>query len=427
MSLEQLRRLATTLPFRCIVAVLLLYVHIRAFEKLSKDRFGWDFSLPEPPPHFIDEARDTIAVDWDRLIVSRWDSQHYLELAIRGYAPCKKSELGPEEFPDDNPRCQMNFFPTYGWFGRYVAETTGWALDYSLLAVSLVASFWFLMMLTSRVVTGPLGVGTTYLVVLLVNVFTSGFMLVTIHTEPLFLAFAMGTYYCFARRWLWASALCAAALSALRVTGVAGGMALGVGMLVLCLYEKPKWPVWLLRAFYTVLSVGGILGLMAFYWHRFGDPLIYLHAHGRQYHHQADISKIFWPDTRLLMQSIWAEPHDGVWLAAGLFWFALGHRKGLERFDVPSQAFWYAFYAAVVGISMVGSSEYGYGGLARYLICVPPLFFAMAAFMKRRPIVLAIWLYISIAHYWSGSMCFYVSQHAPDRFAKCGFARAFVE
>jgi hypothetical protein len=427
--LDDIRRLATTLPFRCIVCVLALSLHVLAIEKLSKDRFGYDFGRPFfPPPQFIDAAHDSVPFGWDRLIVSRWDSQHYMELALRGYEPCKtKDELLPGQFPDDDKRCQMNFFPTYGWIGRWVAAKLSWAIDWSLLAVSMVASFGFLMLLTSRVITQALGVGTTYLAFLLVNTFTSGFMLVTVHTEPLFLLLAMGTFYCFARRWLFPAALLAGALSAVRVTGVAGGLAYATGLALLTLYERPRWPVWILRAFYVVVSGWGLLALMAFYQHKFGDALIYMHAHGRQYHHEASLSKILWPDTRLLMQSLWAEPHDGVWLGAGLFWFALGHRKGLERFDVPAQAFWYTFFAGVVGISMLGSSEYGYGGLARYLLCVPPLFFAMAGIMRRRPIVLAIWLYVSIAHYWSGSMCFYVSQNAPDRFAKCGFARSFVE
>ena len=70
----------------------------------------------------------------------------------------------------------------------------------------------------------------------------------------------------------------------------------------------------------------------------FGDPLIYAHSHEMTFHHKAEISKIFFPDGRLLMQSIWAEPHDGLILAAGLLWFGLGHRKGLSRFATDARA-----------------------------------------------------------------------------------------
>ena len=423
-----MRWLATTLPFRFLVAVLILYLHLLAIARLSKERFELEFSAPDaPPPTFVDVVRDLKPIAWDRLVVSRWDSQHYIELALRSYDQCKQpGELKSDEFPDDDKRCQLNFFPTYGWISRFVANHTGWAIDWSMLAVSMLSSVVFLMLMTSAPITDAVGVGGAYLALLLVNTFTSGFMLVTLHTEPLVLALVMGTFYCFVRRWLWAAALLAGAMSAVRITGLAGGVALGAGLFFLTLQERPRWYVWLWRGFYVLVSGWGIAALMAYYHHRFGDALIYLHAHGRQYHHEASIAKILSPDTRLLMQSIWAEPNDGIWLAGGLLWFALGHREGLQRFDVAAQAFWYALFFATVGVSMVGSSEYGYGGLARYLICVPALFFAMSKFLERRPLVLALWLYMSLAHYWGGSMCFYVANQRPDRFEKCGFARHFT-
>jgi hypothetical protein len=165
---------------------------------------------------------------------------------------------------------------------------------------------------------------------------------------------------------------------------------------------------------------------MAYYHHRFGDALIYAHAHSREYHHGVGIESILKPDSRVLMKSLWSEPYDGVILAACLLWFALGHRKGLEKFGVAEQAFWYALFAAVIGVSMLGSADVGYLGVARYALGAIPLFFAMAGVMMRRPVVLAMWLYMSIAHYWGGSLCFYVGQNHPNRFGACGFARSWV-
>jgi hypothetical protein len=135
--------------------------------------------------------------------------------------------------------------------------------------------------------------------------------------------------------------------------------------------------------------------------------------------------KIFIPDGRLLMQSIWAEPNDGVILAAGLFWFALGHRKGFIGFPVEAQAYLYALFFTIVGISMYGSVDFAYGGNSRYLVTVLPLFLAMAGAMRRRPVVLALWLFMSVMHYYHGSICFYVGQDHPDRLHRCSFARYF--
>jgi hypothetical protein len=59
------------------------------------------------------------------------------------------------------------------------------------------------------------------------------------------------------------------------------------------------------------------------------------------------------------------------------------------------------------------------------MLTVYPLFFAMAGQMRRRPVVLAIWLVMSGAHYYNGSMCNYVGQFHPQRLQKCNFARYF--
>jgi len=428
MMLERLRWLATTLPFRAIVACLILKGHLLAFEKLARERFDVETFEVEraSEPRFLRDT-DYVPVDWARLIVSRWDAQHYIELGLRGYEKCKsKTELGPDEYPDDEKRCQLNFFPTYGFIGAWVAARLGWGIDYGLFAVSLVSSFVLIMLWTSRVITSVVGVGTTYLALLLFNTFTTGFVLVTVQTEPIFLMLTMGTYYCFARRWLLAAALVAGASTAIRITGVPVGMAYSAALLLLTWREQPSRWVWGVRALYIVLSVSGVLILMAYFQYRFGDALIYAHAHGRQYHHQASIAPILHPDTRLIMQSIWGEPNDGVWLAAGLLWFGLGHRKALERFDAPSQVFLYLLYVGVVGVAMVGSADYAYGGISRYLLGAIPLFFAMAALLRNRPIVLGIWLYISIAHYWGGSLCYYVGPSEGVRIERCGYARHFT-
>ena len=74
------------------------------------------------------------------------------------------------------------------------------------------------------------------------------------------------------------------------------------------------------------LSGSGVMALMAYYAWRFGDPLVYEHAHTRALNYSPSLSHVFFPDGRLLMQSIWAEPNDGLVLAAALLWFALDTR-----------------------------------------------------------------------------------------------------
>jgi hypothetical protein len=428
--MTELRRLAiqvaTSLPFRILVATACLLMHITLMKKVAKDRFDYDFNKdPDHAPLFYHPETDQKPDGWDRLIVARWDAQHYEALALRGYSACKdRSQLGSGDYPDDDKPCELDFYPTYGWLGAAVMKVTHLPIDYSLYYLSLAASALFIVMWTSRAMTDALGVGGAYLSLLLLNLFDTGYTLVTVQTEPCVMALTLAAFLCLRKRWLVTGALLAGAATSIRISGVATGFAYCAGLLVLTLrdHPRPRW-IWAWRASLMALSGWGIMGLMAYYQHRFGDPLVYAHAHERAFRHHASIAKIFIPDGRLLIQSIWAEPNDGIILGAALLWFAIGHRKGLVGFPWEAQAFCYVLFFGIIGICMAGSVEYAYGGNSRYMVTVLPVFFAMAGIMKRRPVLLALWLFMSSMHYYHGNMCFYVGQNHPDRLHRCSFAR----
>jgi hypothetical protein len=421
-------RVATSLPFRVALAVLCLYFHVTMMTRVGRDRFEYKFDAdPLHPPSFQHPATDMRPTNWDRLVVARWDAQHYEAIALRGYSTCKdKSQLESGEYPDDDRTCELDFYPTYGWIGAVVMKVTHQPVDFSLYGISLLASFLFLVMWTSRTMVDGLGLGLTYLSLLLLNLFDTAYTLVTVQTEPCVLVLTLGAFICLRKRWLLAGAIAAGAATSIRISGVATGFAYCAGLLVLTLTEPPRQRgQWAWRVLLMAVSGWGILALMAYYWRRFGDPLIYAHAHERAFHHHASLAKIFIPDGRLLMQSIWAEPNEGVILAAGLLWFALGHRKGLVGFPVEARAFFYVLFFGIVGICMYGSVEYAYGGNSRYMVTVLPLFFAMAGVMRRRPVVLALWLFMSVMHAYHGNICFYIGQNHPERLHRCSFARYF--
>ena len=425
---SRLAALALTLPFRMVVAVAILSVHLAMATHLGHERFGYHFNdAPDSAPQFHQPAREPAPQHWERLVVSRWDSQHYIALGLRGYKACKsKSELLPGEHPDDNWACELNFYPTYGFLGAAVVAVSHLPMDYALFGISLAAGFVFILMWTGKAMVDGLGVANSYLSLLLLNVFSTGYGLVTLQTDCLFMALTLGTFVCLRKQWLAMGALTAGAATAIRISGVATGFAFCAWIVTVTWREGARPSrVWAWRGLLMALSGSGIMALMGYYAWRFGDPLIYSHAHGRSYHHAPDLMRIFVPDGRLLIQSIWAEPNEGLALVATLLWFALGHRAGLARFSAEAQAFWYALYFGIVGISMIGSSEYAYGGFSRYAVTVLPLFFAMAGVLRRKPVALALWLVMSSMHYYNGSLCFYVGQLHPERLQRCGFARYF--
>jgi hypothetical protein len=425
---QRLRSLAIWLPFRVVVAVAILATHFAIVIHLGRERFDYPFDRsPGAAPVFHHPESDSAPENWNRLVVSRWDAQHYMGIGMRGYSTCKpRAQLLAGEFPDDNRTCELNFYPTYGLLGAAVVALTHAPMDWALLGLSLAASLVFMVMWTGKEMVEGLGVGNAYLSLLLLNAFTTGFALVTVQTEPITMALTLGSFVCVRKGWLLPGALVAGAATAMRISGVATGFAFCAAMLVVTLRESPtRKTTWLLRMLLMPLSGWGILGLMTYYAWRFGDPLIYAHAHGRAFHHTLGLERVFFPDGRLLLQSIWAEPNDGLFLAAALLWFALGHRAGLGRFSVEAQAFWYVLFFGIVGISVVGSAELAYAGNTRYMLLVLPLFFAMAALLRRRPVALALWLLMSMVHYYHGSLCAYVGQNHPQLSQKCNFPKYY--
>lgn len=420
--------IAVSLPFRIVLAVGILLVHVAMVARVGKTRFDYPFDAsPDHEPLFYNPVVDQKPDAWDRLVVARWDAQHYEGIALRGLSACKpKEELKPGEFPDDDKACEINFFPTYPWIGAAVGKLFHEPVDIALFGVSLVASFAFLLMWTSRAMVDRLGVANVYLSLLLFNVFDTAFSLVLILTEPCMMALSLGAFLCLRERRLWLGALLAGAATGLRVSGVATGLAFCVGVFVMTLrdHPRPRW-LWLGRATLMLVSGWGVMALMAYYWHRFGDPLLYAHAHERTFHHHLNLLKVLIPDGRLLMESIWAEPHEGVILCGALLWFALGHRHGLARFPVHEQAAWYALFFFSLAISLPGSVELAYAGNSRYMLTVFPIFFAMAGVLRRRPVALVLWVFVSAMHYYHGGICFYVGQNHPDRLHRCSFARYF--
>jgi hypothetical protein len=417
-----------SLPFRLAFAAAIVAFHVVMLTRLGETRLGYKFNeAPGEAPALPNPGADMAPQRWDRLIVSRWDAQHYMAIGMRGYRFCKsKAQLRPGEMPDNGASCQLHFYPTYGFMGAAVVAATHVPIDYALFGISVAACVALTLMWTGKEITTPLGVGGAYLSLVLLNLFSTGFILVTIETEPCLMALSMGAFVCFQRRWLLPAALLAGAATAIRITGVATGFAFCAALLALTVEEHPRpSAAWARSALLMALSGWGILTLMGYYWARFGDPLIYAHSHEQAFQHSIGFWKTLFPEGRVLMQSLWAEPNDGMILAAVLLWFALGHREGLARFTREAQVFWYTLFFGIVAISMIGSVDYAFGGSARFMVTVLPVFFAMAGVMRKRPAVLALWLYMSTAHYYSGSMCFYESQRHPDRLHRCGFARFF--
>jgi len=411
----------TTIPVRLGVALLLLALQLWVAVR-SGDRFHMPFNrAPGQAPGFVDPARERVPHEWDRLVVARWDSGQYIELGLRGYRYCPPR--GPT-LPVNSPTCNLEFYPAYGLVGRWVGQLTGMPIDFALLSVSLVSSFLFLFLWTGPALTERLGVGTTYLALLLFNTFTTAYCLVTIQTEPLTLALALGAFVAFARRRHVLGAFLAGATSGVRITGVAIGIAYAVGLLVEQWQqrspqrsekrsEKPSedgrwtWRVWARLLVLGLLCGWGELALMTVHAVRFGDPLAYIHAHGAAFHHSPSLRAVLWPDPEWFVEGIDFPLHEALWWAAALLWYLIGGRQSLAAFPRPQRVFWSLTFWGTLGIATLGMLPIALAGLSRYVLLALPMFFAMAVLMRSRPLLLAVWLTMSVWHFWNISLCSY--------------------
>jgi hypothetical protein len=395
---------------RLLVPAFFLLFHLAVLTQLAKERFGIPFNAaPGEAPGFVNPASDPAPQRWDRLIVSRWDAQHYITLALRGYEYCaKKSELGPDRPPDKDVVCQLNFFPGYAFLGGAVSRLLRVPADYALLGISLAASFFGMFLWTSREMVAAMGVSRAYLSLLFFNVFSTGYSLVTVQTEPCAFFCTIASFVLLERRRYALGAFVAGAASIIRPTGVASGLGFAIALLVATLHERRSVIACVKRLPWMVLAGWGLFALAAFFKLRFDDMFVYSHARTRWYHYEPSFTSLLSIKPEWISQSIWAAPNESVWLAAGLLWFTLGHRAAMRGFTLQGQVYWYAVFILNVGISMVSQVELSFSGLSRYMLLALPVFFAMASSMRGNVFAIVTWCALSFVHYWSVGSCFYL-------------------
>jgi hypothetical protein len=416
----RLASIARSIPFRAAVAVAFLAAHLAAMIHSGASRFDVPFNAsPATPPSFRNPAVDGAPEHWNRLVVSRWDAGQYIELGLRGYAHCPPRAAMP--YPAiGSPTCNLSFYPTYGLLGRLLTFRGRIPIDYALFGISLLSSFVFLFLWTGPALAERMGLAETYLSLLLFNVFTTGFSLVSVQTEPLALMLTLGSFTALRRRWWLLAGLLAGGASAMRITGLATSAACAAAIAVGIYVDAPsRWHEWARRLGGMVLSFWGGVAIMTYHHFRFGDFRAYVHSHEKAFRHEPSLKVLLHPKVEWLVRSMQQQLHEGVWLVLALIWFLLGHRQALRRFRLPEQAFWYALFFGVVGIASYGQVSIYLQGMNRYLLIALPMFFAMAALLRSRPLALAFWILVSSWHYWNVDMCAYTGGPGPHCLQVC--------
>lgn len=410
----KLAELAPKTWFRGAVAVALVIGHLVAFTIAAHQRLNVPFnSSPAEAPYYSDPNAHALMRPprqphhWSRLIVSRWDAQHYIGFAVRGLYDCPKDGTG-----QDFVACGLAWMPTLGLLARPIADGTGVGADYVLLAFSLIAAIVINLLWTSKTLVKRLGLFEAYAALIAFNLFASAFYVVTPYAEACVFACLLGAFIFLANGRWFASAALVGAATALRPT--AAGFAVGFGCAaVLAAWNARKAGTarWWLPAAAIPLAGWGQLAMMLVFKIVLGDAKAYLHAQlafagdagGLHYH------RFFEASWYLHMLS--AQHYDGVILLGAIVVILLTARELAAKLASVEMVF-LAVTSAVMAflpLSAVG----GYWGFNRYLMLCPLIFFAAGELAARRRSVYVLWLVVGALIYWNVEMCSYIAQGDP--------------
>jgi hypothetical protein len=406
---------------RAVLATLCLALHLAALVAFAHARFGQPWNrAPDQPPAFATPTAQAPA-RWNRLVASRWDAQHYVNLALRGYDRCPTQTRRTGALPaPPTMLCDLAYYPGYALAGRIASLGGRVPVDYALLLVSLASSWIFFFLWTGPEIVGALGLRATLVALACFNLFTTGFTVATVQTEPLLLAASLGAFVLAQRGRLVPAAIAAGLATGVRVSGGAVGLAMVAFVAVDAWRSRPLRPSdWAVRAAACALSFWGLAAMLAYDGVALHDPLIYFHAHEASFGHAPKLTALLVPDTRWLLASLVSQLHEGVVLAAALVWLGLGIVEAAKGFTPPARAYWYALTAGVLGVSMLGTVSRSFIGMNRYLLVAIPLFFAMGKLLERRRLALAVWLVLSAWHYWNVDLCFYVGDQGEETVRRC--------
>jgi hypothetical protein len=415
-------RIAQHVVFRAAVALLFLAIHLGALKEYAWTHLQepWN-NAPDEAPSFVVPDYLFGAINWNRLVVSRWDSGQYIAMALDDiYGHCPTADLRGADLVDLNTTCDLPFYPAYSILGWIVSYGAKWPVDYALLGVSVVASFVLLFLWTGPAIVDALGLWGAYCTLLLFNAYTTGFTLVTVLTEPSMMLFTFAAFICVEKRKFVLGALLAGAASGMRVSGGAASLAFAAALLLHAWDEEELSLVdWVKTVILLPLCAWGQLTMMVYDAWRFGDPFIYAHAHAQAFTHEPRLWHLFLPKVAWIEGSMSSGVHEILFAAVMAFWFAFGHRDGLRRFSRPAQLYVYVQFVVTMAVSLYGSAELNYTGLTRYTLAMFGGFFAMGAVLKRRPLALAVWLGLSTYHYWNVDLCYFLSHQQPTGMAQC--------
>jgi Gpi18-like mannosyltransferase len=196
---------------------------------------------------------------------ARWDSAHYINVALNGYGLDDPEQMGQ----------RVAFFPLYPMLIRAVATVTGAEESNAGYAIAAIVAanlcFFAAVPLFARLVARLASSDVARVATTLLCISPLAFFFNAAYTESLFLLLSIGAFtFAYEKKWLPASA-CIALASGTRLFG----LALIPAILLIAYRERAS-----LRdmAMICLVSPLGTVAFFGWLWREYGDPMTYFNA-----------------------------------------------------------------------------------------------------------------------------------------------------
>lgn len=404
-------KLSTWRSAKIALAVLLACAHLLAFAQAGRVRLNIPFDNapgahlqftnpmvgaldghPRQPPH------------WSRLVVSRFDAQHYIGFALRGLSACPTD---PSKSNDGHAYvdCGLGWLPAYGVIGGAVSGVTGLEPDVALLLLALLGAIAVNLLWICPPMIQRLGRFEAFAVLIAWNCYPGAWNLVALQTESIVVALALGGFVMLLKeRWIWAAAL-VGACTAFRLPTVSYALALGGALLVAAWQRRragtPRW--WLPLLGLPLCGWGQLLTMIIFQiklgnWHAFLDARFAFGDHNR-------LSRLV--DLSYYMRGFGSQCADMVVFVGLVAIVVATWRRVVAGFNRVETTFLAIASAATAVIAIAGAMQYW--GITRYMMLCPLPFLGAGVLAKHNRWLFVLWLVVCVGIYWHFELCSFIT------------------
>ncbi|MEO6773048.1 MAG: hypothetical protein ABI467_08485 [Kofleriaceae bacterium] len=412
---DRLASWATRRSFKVAVATAFALAHLLVIWRAGESRLHLPFDS-QPGLHlaFADPHANSLGAiprqpaGWSRLIVSRFDSQHYIGFALRGLSACP-TDPSQARHGWGYLACGLGWLPAYGVAGGLVSDATGLEPDVALVLISVVCAILINWLWICPTMIRRLGLFEAYMVLIAWNCYAGAWNLVVPTTEPVVLALAVGGFVALANeRWVWSGVLIGAC-TALRIPTASYAFALGCALLYAAWQRyRASTPQWWRPLVAVPLCGWGQFATMAVFqaklgnWHAFFDARFAFGDHNR-------LDRLF--DITYFVRGFQSQCADMVIYLGLIAIMLLTWRPVLARFGKTERMF--IVVASVITTVLAVAAAFQYWGLTRYMMLCPLPFLCMGQLARRHRAAFVLWLVVSSAVYWNFELCSYITQGNP--------------